>query len=191
MPLRKAPYDCQRLGDALITSPNLRQRLVSRIHENSEPVLAELYEPFRGALLPEFSKLPYDQFSQAIPYRIPVVVHVLEDGVEQRQEVLTDFLVVRRGPPDVSRIFELGLVFFPTAVARYRADRYAVAFGPAVRVVGAIGVEGIIYRQVPDFAMVGECVFGVSVPVALDAVLSIEPAGSTAVRSTVGHGWQL
>ena len=32
----------------------------------------------------------------------------------------------------------LGLVFFPTAMARYRADRYAVAFGPAVRMVGAM-----------------------------------------------------
>ena len=70
--------------------------------------------------------------------------------------MLTDFLGVRRGLPDIPRVFDLRLVFFPTAVARYQADRYAVAFGPAVRVVGAIGVEGILNRQVPDFAMVGQ-----------------------------------
>ena len=116
--------------------------------------------------------------SEAVPYPILVVVHVLENGVEQRQEVLTDFLVVRRGLPDISRIFELGLVFFPTAMVRYRADRYAVAFGPAVRMVGAIRVEGIIYRQVPDFEMVGQCVVGMPRPVAFTAVFSIEPAGA-------------
>ena len=76
-------------------------------------------------------------------------------------------------------------------MARYRADRYAVAFGPAVRVVGAIGVEGILDRQVPDFAMVGQRVVGMLRPVALTAVFSIEPAGSAAVLSAVGHGSQL
>ena len=79
-------------------------------------------------------------------------------------------------------------VFLPAAVARYGADQYAVAFGPAVRVVGAIGVEGILNRQVPDFAMVGQCVVDMLRPVALAAVFSIELAGSAAVRSAVGHG---
>ena len=54
-------------------------------------------------------------------------------------------------------------------MARYRADRYTVAFGPAVRVVGAISVEEIIYRQVPDFAMVGQCVVDMSMPIAFTA----------------------
>ena len=85
--------------------------------------------------------------------------------------MLTDFLSVRRGLPDISRIFEFGLVFFPTAVARYRADRYAVAFWPAVRVVGAIRVEGIIYRQIPELAMVGQCVVGMPVSVAFTPYL--------------------
>ena len=116
---------------------------------------------------------------------------MLENGVEQGEEVLTDFPGVRRRLPDISRIFGVRRLFLPTAVARYRADRYAVAFGPAVRVVGAIGVEGILDRQVPDFAMVGQRVVGMLRPVALAAVFSIEPAGSAAVRSAVGHGPQL
>ena len=38
-----------------------------------------------GALLPEFSELPYDHGSQAIAWRILVADHVLENGVEQGQ----------------------------------------------------------------------------------------------------------
>ena len=104
---------------------------------------------------------------------------------------MADFLVVRRGLPDVSRILGVRRVFFPAAVTRYRADRYGVAIGPAVRVVGAIRVEGIIDGKVPDFAMVGLVAVGILWPVAFTAVLSIEPAGSAAVRSAVGHGLQL
>ena len=83
--------------------------------------------------------------------------------------MLADFLGVRRRLPDISRILGVRRAFLPTAVARYRADRYAVAFGPAVRVIGAIGVEGILDRQVPDFAMVGQRV------VALRAALRSGP----------------
>ena len=172
----------------LITSPDLLQGFFRRIRPYA---LTQYDELVQGALLSEFSKLPYDHLPQQIPNRILEFEHVYVKGVEQRQQVLTDFLVVRRGFPDISRIFESGIVFLPSAMALYRAYRYAVAFGPAVRVVGAIGLEGILDRQVPDFAMVRQRVVAMPEPIAFTAVLSIEPAGSAAVRSAVGHGSQL
>ena len=69
----------------LIAFPNLRQGLVRRIRQSFEPVLAQLCESFDGAPFAEFSKLPYDHRAQGIPYRILVVGHVLEYGVEQGQ----------------------------------------------------------------------------------------------------------
>ena len=102
-------YRQPRTGDAdgdthvvrpplLFASSNLRQRLVRCFHQYPEPVLAQFGEPFHGALLPEFSELPYDHGSQAIAWRILVVEHMLENGVEQGQEVLTTCLDQSRSP---------------------------------------------------------------------------------------------
>ena len=108
---RKRDIEKECATPSLFAFSSLRQRLVRRFHQYPEPVLAQFGEPFNCALLPEFSELPYDHGSQAIAYRILVVEHVLENGVEQGQEVLTDFLGVRRRLPDISRIFGFRLVF--------------------------------------------------------------------------------
>ena len=85
---------------------------------------------------------------------------MLENGVEQGQEVLADFLGVRRRLPDISRILGVRRAFLPTAVARYRADRYAVAFGPAFTIVGAYvcSFPGWIRAIDIDAARIDECV---------------------------------
>ena len=60
------------------------------------------------------------------------------------QQVLTDLLGVWRRLPELSHI--------GVAMNVHRPDGYGVAVGPMVRVIGAVGVEGIRYGEVADLA---------------------------------------
>ena len=66
-------------------------------------------------------------------------------------------------------------------IPRNRSDRYGIALGPAVRVVSAVGVEGVFDFEMPDFAIGLHIAIGSAWDAALTAILPIEPTGPTAI----------
>ena len=62
----------------------------------------------------------------------------------------------------------------------HRPDGYGVAVGPVVRMIGAVGVEGIRYGEVADLPETRDVRIEFHGPT-LAAVGAVEPAGAAAV----------
>ena len=65
-------------------------------------------------------------------------------------------------------------------------DGYGVAVRTVVRVVGAVGVEGIRDGETADLAVAGNLTVEVDGP-AFAIVRAVEPAGAAAVGASVRH----
>ncbi len=71
-------------------------------------------------------------------------------------------------------------------VDEHWSDRYGVWIPAAVRMVAAVGIEGILNRKLTNRAVIGLGVGCVRIP-ALAFVLGVEPASTTAIRTTIWH----
>ena len=75
-------------------------------------------------------------WAQLVTFNVVLIVAIASPGPAMLMATQTSLSAGRAAGIAVGA--GLRLVFFPTAMARYGADRYAVAFGPAVRMVGAM-----------------------------------------------------
>ena len=126
--------------------------------------------------LPEFTELPYHYLAQAGTYRIPTLDDVFKEILKQIKEMLPNLLGVGRRHPNFSIIAES-----IACIPRNRSERYGIALGPTVRVVSAVGVEGVFDFEMPDFAIGVHIAIGSAWEAALTVILPIEPAGSAAI----------
>ena len=151
--------------------------------EAAAEVGADPLEAGDGALLLEQAELPDDHLGEGVADRVAVAAGVRDQIVEQIEQVQADLLGVGRVAPRVSCAAPL-----VPLMLRDGANGDGVAVGAAVRVVGAVGIERAVDRHVADLAVVRLGVPGVPAPVAVAAVLAIEPAGAAAVGSSIRHG---